>query len=113
MATSTVQCSGNIEEIAEALTMGVLESAISCELECRVDRSCGQAKAILLVFEKYYIRSSNRASLTVMLTEMGDLVNVDAVGSGGGQGPIIKFSWGAEEDFVDVVRRVLIEKGYA
>lgn len=46
---------------------------------------------ILLVFEKYYMRASNRASLTVMLTQNEDMIYIDAIGSDGGQGACLVF----------------------
>jgi hypothetical protein len=67
----------------------------------------------MLVFEKYYMRSDNRASLSVMLTQEGDKVNVDAVGAGGGQGALFRFSWGAEENFVSIVQRILSVRGFS
>jgi hypothetical protein len=66
----------------------------------------------MLVFEKYYMRSSNRTSLSVMLTQNLDTVYVDAVGSGGGQGALFRFSWGAEASFVSTVARVLQGHGF-
>jgi len=40
------------------------------------------------------MRSSNRASLTVVVTGRDNQVQVDAIGSGGGQGALFSFSWG-------------------
>jgi hypothetical protein len=47
-----------------------------------------------------------------MLTQSMDTVYVDAVGSGGGQGALFRFSWGAEENFVGTVARVLQGHGF-
>jgi hypothetical protein len=55
-----------------------------------------------MVFEKYFMRASNRASCTVVLTGQGAR-SVDAIGSGGGQGALFSFSWGAEDSFVSTV----------
>jgi hypothetical protein len=65
-----------------------------------------------MVFEKYFMRASNRASLTVMVSGEGETVCVDAIGSGGGQGAIFKFSWGAEEGFVGTVEKILAGCGF-
>ena len=48
---------GAPEEIAELLTHSLRKSAVSCELIGRRDRRIGNESIILLVFEKYYMRS--------------------------------------------------------
>ncbi len=65
-----------------------------------------------MVFEKYYMRSSNRASLTVALTSKNDEIVVDAIGAGGGQGVFFRFSWGAEEDFVSSIENILSGRNF-
>ncbi len=103
---------GNIDEIAQVLRNGIESSGITCELIGEFKRSVGEGAAVMLVFEKYYMRSGNRASLSIMLTQSLDTVYVDAVGSGGGQGALFRFSWGAEENFVGTVARVLQGHGF-
>lgn len=112
MASLSIKGQGNIDEVANILISGVNDSGISCELIDSVKRNVGGDKVILLVFEKYYMRSSNRASLSVMLTHEGSDVFVDAVSSGGGQGALFRFSWGAEESFVGIVPRILSPRGF-
>lgn len=62
---------------------------------------------VVMVFEKYYIRNSSRASLTVSIDNIKDVTHVHAVGSGGGQGAIFKFDWGAASNFTNEVERIL------
>ena len=104
---------GNVDEISRLLQNGVVSSGITNELIGSSERTVGDSKAVLLVFEKYYMRSSNRASLSVMLTQSFDTVFVDAVGAGGGQGALFRFSWGAEENFVNLVRDILSGHGFS
>jgi len=104
--------SGTPEGIADTIIEGVTSSGASCELVDRIDRSLENGKVILLVFEKYYMRSSNRASLTVMITGLFGSVNVDAVGAGGGTGVFLRFSWGTEESFESTVRDILADIGF-
>ncbi len=112
MATVKLSGKGNINEISNILQRGISASGISCELVDSSVRTVGGETAILLVFEKYYMRADNRASLSIMLTQEGDIVFVDAIGAGGGQGALFRFSWGAEENFVRVVEQVLSPKGF-
>lgn len=112
MAKITMQGKGDIEEVSSYLNDVIQSSGISCELVGSSKRDMGESKVVLLVFEKYYMRASNRASLSVMITEHNESIFVDAIGAGGGQGPIFKFSWGTEESFVNVVQRALSQKGF-
>lgn len=105
---------GSPAEIANIITDGVVSSAASCSLVDRIDRKVEGRTVIFLVFEKYYMRSSNRASLSVMVSPGADgYVNVDAVGAGGGTGVFLRFSWGTEQSFEATVCKVLEGIGFA
>jgi hypothetical protein len=103
---------GSAEEIARVLTEEIQNSAYSCELIDSVCREFGGTSVHLLVFDKYYMRNESRASLTVSVIGNGGAVYVDAVGSGGIQGVFFNFSWGAEENFVNVVGEILGRYGF-
>jgi len=103
---------GSPEKIAGLLTDMLLMSAVSCELVDRIDRKIGDESAILLVFEKYYMRSQNRASLSIMLTGSDGEVFADIVGAGGGTGVFLRFSWGAEESFEESACAILESLGF-
>lgn len=108
MAKVTMRGTGNLEEIAKELVDKIQESGMSCEL---VDSS-KRDHNILLVFEKYYMRAKNRASLSIMLTKNDRYIYADIIGSGGGQGALFSFSWGAEGDFVDSGKSIMAEMGF-
>jgi len=111
MAT-TLRGRGTPGQIADLLFEGITRSAISCELIDRIERKAGNETVILLVFEKYYMRSQNRASLSVLITGSDGEVLVDAVGAGGGTGVFLRFSWGTEDDFEQSVCDILLRKGF-
>ena len=67
----------------------------------------GDAKIAVRVFDKYYMRNGNRASLSVTLVGHGTDIFVSAIGAGGGQGVFINFSLGAESDLVTIVEESL------
>ncbi len=112
MASLSMTGTGSADHIAELLTYEIQNSGLSCELVDSIYRSAGNAGIYVMVFEKYYWRASNRASLTVVVSGEGDSVYVDAVSSGGGQGPVFKFSWGAEKDFIGIVAKILSRQGF-
>ncbi len=97
--------------VITAVENGIRDSGMSCELVGRSSRSVGEMSVTMLVFEKYYMRASNRASLSVLICGDDRQTTVDAVGAGGGQGALFSFSWGAEEDFVDSLREILVRLG--
>jgi hypothetical protein len=66
----------------------------------------------LLVFEKYFFRASNRASLTVLLIGDQQQTTVRSIGSGGGQGIFFRFSYGAESSFANQVTKLLSTHGF-
>lgn len=98
------------EQAADLLERGVCNSGMS--VEC-VDRYMSGADdghvAIVLVFEKYFMRNSSRASLTVTVDNLSGRTCVHAIGSGGGQGSIFRFDWGASDNFESSVEDSLRE----
>jgi hypothetical protein len=67
----------------------------------------------LMVVEKFFFRNSSRASLTILLTTDDFNTNVEIVGSGGGQGMLFKFDWGAKESFERGVIKLLDQNNVA
>ena len=63
----------------------------------------------LMIVEKFFFRNSSRASLTILLTTDDFNTNVEIVGSGGGQGLLFKFDWGAKEAFERGVIKILTQ----
>lgn len=64
-------------------------------------------EVIMLVFEKYFMRNSSRASLSVVIENINGRTVVSSVGSGGGQGTWHRFDWGAAKDFSGMVKQAL------
>lgn len=112
MAKISMQGRGNGEDMANLIIREMESSTMSTQLVDSITRKTGDLSMYILVFEKYYMRSSNRASLTVVVTEVNHDIKVDAIGAGGGQGVIFKFSWGAEESFVSVIEEILRRENF-
>ena len=112
MAMTTFKGQGDITEIVKYLESGIESYGMTNQLVHAINRGTEDNRVYLLIFEKWYYRTSSRASLTVMVTQNEDQIIVDAISAGGGQGLIFRFSWGAEENFVGVVRDLLKNKGF-
>lgn len=95
------------ETAAEAVERFVA-SGLSVKTVDRYDVPAGDGRrAIVVVFEKYFMRNSSRASLTVTLDNLCGATRVHAVGSGGGQNALFGFDWGAGGDFEESVADAL------
>ena len=65
---------------------------------------------VMFVFDKYFMRVSSRASLTVILENLDGVTSVYSVGAGGGKGALFDFDWGAGDSFASLVEHAL--EGY-
>jgi hypothetical protein len=64
-------------------------------------------EVILLVFEKYFMRTSSRAALTVMFEDLGGRTVATYQGSGGGTSALFKFDWGVADSLDQLVVNAL------
>ena len=64
---------------------------------------------ILVLFERYYMRSGNRATLTFLADNLEKHTRVHLSAGGGGQGVIFRFDWGAGASFSTSARDALAE----
>jgi len=93
---------------AEIITDYVLKNGVSTQcVGTYSNRSSDQNEVIMLVFEKFFMRNSSRASLSVIIENIGGRTVVGSVGSGGGQGAIFNFDWGAGDSFSNLVNKAL------
>ena len=60
-----------------------------------------------LIFEKYFMRTSSRAALAVLVNNLNGRTIVTSVATGSSQGMIFNFDWGAADSFAESVRRIL------
>lgn len=101
-----------VPHLAFELDQAIVNSAMSMKL---VDESVIEVypyKISVKVYDKYFMRNSSRASLSLTIVEDGRSTHVVAIGSGGGQGVIFNFSWGAENELVNDVQRLIEKMGY-
>lgn len=65
-----------------------------------------KAYLAVLVYEKHYSRVGNRLTLTVTIDNLSGRTRVHSVSGGGGEG-LLRFDWGAAEDFEATVENAL------
>ena len=99
------------EKVKEAVTAGLYSGEILDEYV----RILPNGKEIIMVlFEKYYMRSrlsarKVRATLTFLADNLEEHTRVHLSAGGGGQGVIFRFDWGAGASFSTSARDALAE----
>lgn len=107
MAKHERQVRARVSELASYLDEGIRASGMTVELVDSSAARLGGVDVRLYVYDKFYMRNSSRAALTLEIVGDGSVCYVTAIGAGGGNGSFLSFSYGAEEDFVSVVEKLL------
>ena len=94
---------GDFDTIVTELDQAILGGGVSMNLVDENTYESGDMKVLVRVYDKYFMRNSSRASLSLTVVDDGRTVYVSAIGAGGGQGAIFNFSWGAEDELVNIV----------
>lgn len=94
---------GQFESVVARLHEDIINSGMTMNLVDESNYTFGDANIAVRVYDKYFMRNGNRASLSLTVAGHGNDIFVSAIGAGGGQGIIFNFSLGAEDDMVAVV----------
>lgn len=73
------------------------------------NRSTGDYEVFVFVLEKYFMRTSNRASMTVIIDNFEGTTKVHAVASGSAEGVFFRFDWGAGNSCANSIEQTLAE----
>ncbi|MBR7146608.1 MAG: hypothetical protein IKD11_02685 [Oscillospiraceae bacterium] len=101
---------GDLFAVGERLTEELIGRG--AEKICENEHFLGGGTAYFLAFERFYMRNGSYASLSVMLTDNGEMQTADIVGSGGGEG-IFNIGLGANTNFAGMAADVLQKCGFA
>jgi hypothetical protein len=112
MESVTLKGQKSVQSTLQIIEKALDNDSLSGELIAKVKETVGDQTIYLLVFEKYFFRASNRASLSVLLIGDHKQTTVRSIGSGGGQGLFFRFSFGAESSFAHQVTKVLTSHGF-
>ena len=96
---------GQFQEVINRLQNDIDNSGITMNLVDESNYTSGDTNIAVRVYDKYFMRNGNRASLSLTVVGRGNDIFISAIGAGGGQGILFNFSLGAEEDMVAIVRR--------
>ncbi|MCY6370651.1 DUF6054 family protein [Clostridium ganghwense] len=104
MAKFEQSITGKFEDVLRHLENDISNSGMTMNLVAESNYSSGDTKIAVRVYDKYFMRNGNRASLSLTIVGHGMDIFISAIGAGGGQGIIFNFSLGAEDDMVGIVR---------
>lgn len=89
-------------------TFNILRREINAELIYEELKSIDKGMEIaILIFEKYYFRAENRASLTVIVDNLNGNTSLRVIAAGSSKGMFFNFDWGAADNFAESVRKIL------
>ena len=82
---------------------------LSIEFKDEIVRELGETKTLLLIYERWYLRTSSYASLVIMLSEFKGYQCADIIATGGKDN---FFSLGAETNFLKCGEDALQKIGF-
>lgn len=94
---------GDFRTIVSTLEASIMESGLSMNLVDGSDYQSRETKIAVRVYDKYFMRNGNRASLSLTVAGSGNGVFISAIGAGGGSGALFNFSLGAETELTEIV----------
>ncbi|MBP2242968.1 hypothetical protein J2Z40_003550 [Cytobacillus eiseniae] len=96
---------GEFEKVVKHLENDISISASTMNLVDESNYTIGLTKIAVRVYDKYFMRNGNRASLSLTVVGDNGMIFVSAIGAGGGSGILFNFSLGAEDDLVEIVQK--------
>ncbi len=99
---------GQFEEVVNRLQNDIGNSGITMNLIDESNYTSGNTNTAVRVYDKYFMRNGNRASLSLTVVGHGSDIFISAIGAGGGQGILFNFSLGAEDDMVAIVQESIV-----
>ena len=103
MAKYEKNITGQFEYAVNRLHEDIMNNALTMNLVDESNHTIGNTKIAVRVYDKYFMRNGNRASLSLTVVGHDNDIFISAIGAGGGQGVIFNFSLGAESDLVAIV----------
>lgn len=98
----------DIEYVAEKIKETILNKSMSASFEDESRFEVGNAKCIVMVFERYSYMGGNRVSMNVTLFQANlQEVHLSAITSGGSQAVLFKMNTIGENAFLDTLREVV------
>ncbi|EHQ91009.1 DUF6054 family protein [Desulfosporosinus youngiae] len=105
MAKYEASITGQFQKVLNRLETDIGNSGLTMKLVDESNYAAGDTNIAVRVYDKYFMRNGNRASLSLTIAGRGNNIFISAIGAGGGQGILFNFSLGAEDDMVAIVQK--------
>lgn len=102
---------GQFEKVVNHLEYDISNSGVTMQLVDQSNYINGETRIAVRVYDKYFMRNGNRASLSLTVVGSDSNIFVSAIGAGGGQGIFFNYSLGAEDDMVAIVQKSIEQMG--
>ncbi|NLF05003.1 MAG: hypothetical protein GX593_08405 [Actinomycetales bacterium] len=101
MAYAEHEVTGNLDALVTHLDATITSGSVTARLEVRSDRQIGDARLVVLAYERYSLVGGNRLGLTFSILGTGDRIAITTVTTGGSQAMFFKINTFGEEAFLD------------
>ena len=101
MAYNERTVTGDLEALVNHIHAVITGGSVTASLEARSDRQVGEARMVVLAFERYSAMGGNRLGLPFSLLALGQEIAVTAVATGGSQAMFFKINTFGEQAFLD------------
>lgn len=95
----------DINGAADVVDRAVVDGSITGQQIDTYTLNSGDWQCRVIVYEKHFLRVSNRLTLTVVIDDLDGRTRVHCVSGGGGDA--LRFDWGASDRFAGVVEKAL------
>lgn|GEM_PF-511028 len=100
VALSEHRIPGDVDQFIAHLDRHITGSSVTAQLEARSDRTIGDARMVVQVYERYSATGGNRLSLVISVLAAGGQMEVCAIASGGSTGMFWKLNTFGEQAFL-------------
>lgn len=99
---------GSVQDAVYYLENEIVNSSASSKLVKKYMLYAPDGKTCaIMIFEKYYMRNESRISLTISVDDLAGTTRVCATTSGGGQGALFSFDWGAGKNYIKTISEIV------
>lgn len=113
MSSTVIRMRSESKTDLKDLSQAIINSSDMAGAELVLEQlsDTNDAKVLLLVFEKFYLRNSSMTACTIQIIDDGQKQAAIIVGTGGGDG-IFNISWGTNSNFACKAANALAALGY-
>lgn len=111
MARIHLEGAGDTVKLFDRVVDDICEN-VGGQLIEKSQKDINDVKVLIMVFDKYYLRSSTQVTATVVMVNVDDYVDVEIITAGAGDDVVFNFASSSEDSYGEEIAEVFKEKGY-